>query len=96
MPSPLATRQKQAGEKRTLPFDFTSKLADDDALTGTATVTAATGLTADNVVRTGNIVTMQLSSGSAGTDYRVDCQCSTTSGDVLRLSVTIEVRADVN
>lgn len=90
------TRQKQPGEARTLSFDFTDKLASGDSLTGTATVTVASGLTAGTPSRTGNVVSVRLSSGTDGTDYNVQCSCATTDGDTLHLDATIEVREAAN
>lgn len=93
---PLPARQKQPTEVRTLTFDFSTKLATGDALTGTATITVDTGITAAGTTRSGNTVTTRISSGTDAEDYRVECSCATTGGDTLELAVTIEVRADAN
>ena len=63
-------RQKQPEEKRTLPFDFASKLAAGDHLVGSLGgnngVTAETGLDVSNIQRNGDIVTAQFSAGADG------------------------------
>ena len=96
MAQPLPTRAKQPTETRTITFNFQPKLATGDALTGSATITVDSGITAAGTSRNGNIVTTRVSSGTAASDYRIECSCATTGGDTLELAATIEVRADAN
>jgi len=92
----IPARRKQPTEKRTLTFDFTEKLASGDSVTTIASVAAATGLTISAGTLVGNLVSAQISSGAAGTDYLVSCRVNTAQGDILELDVTVEVREDAN
>ena len=94
--SDLPVRQKKPAEVRTITFDFGTKLASGDSLTGSATVTVPSGLTAASPVRSGNEVNVRLSGGTDASDYTVKCSCATTNGDTLQLSMLVEVRENAN
>lgn len=94
--SSVPTRRKQSTEKRTLTFDFGDKLAVGDTVTTVASLTAAAGLTITVGTVVDNTVTCQVSGGSDGNDYLVQCRVNTTGGDILELDVTVEVRAEAN
>jgi hypothetical protein len=92
----IPTRRKQPTEKRTLTFEFAEKLAPGDALTGSPTITASSGITATAGSKSGTTVSTQVSGGTAGNEYTVSCRIGTTQGDVLELDVVVEVRDDAN
>lgn len=86
-------RVKQPGEKRTLSFDFTSKLKATDAVASVVSVaevgTTALTITAPSLV--GNVVSVQVSGGTAGQRYNVECSIDTVLGDRLYLDVFIRI-----
>ena len=94
----LPNRIKYEGEARKLTFNFTSKLATGDALTGSATVSASPGITVgvpSSDLATG-LVTVLVSGGQINSEYTVRCQHDTVNGETLILTVTVEVQDDVN
>ena len=87
------TRVKQAGEVRTITFDFTNKLLPGDSV---ATVVggvleAAAGITAGAPSLVSPRVTALISTGTVGTTYRISCRVTTTLGETLELDVDIRV-----
>lgn len=58
----------------------------------THTVTAATGLTVTSATHTNTAVTVWLSGGSAGTNYRVTCRIVTVGGRTDERTSTVRVR----
>jgi hypothetical protein len=93
---PTPERTKTPLEARALTFEFSDKLAPGDTLTGSATITPATGITAAGTLVTGTKVNTRLSGGTDGRDYLVTCRIGTTLGDTLELDVLLLVRAGVN
>lgn len=94
----LPARQKFAGERRIVTFDFSTKLPVGDTLSGTATVTASAGLTvgAASSDLVNGLVNVPVSGGTVGNDYTVTCQHNTAGGEILIMAMIIEVRDDVN
>jgi hypothetical protein len=90
----------QPEEKRTLSFDFTSKLKAGDAA---ASVNAGypkadAGLTLSAPSLVGNVVSMQVSVSSAAPPnrYNVACQITTVSGDILELDCFVRISGTEN
>jgi hypothetical protein len=94
----LPVLRKYPQENRTVTFDFTSKLAAGDTLTGSPSVTASAGLTitVPTIDPATGQVFAHVSGGSVGSDYEVRCEVNTTNGDLLREVVSVEVRDDAN
>lgn len=95
---PTPTLIKQPEEIRTLTFDFSGKLTDEDTLTGspTTSVDPVSGLTFANPTVANPKASVQVSGGSDGNIYLVTMQINTTKGDRLQLSVYIKVMKGVN
>lgn len=89
-------RQKQPGEKRTLAFEFGPKIAVGDSLTGTPVMSSDAGLTFGPPVISGTRVSVQISGGTDGNDYAVQCKVDTVGGDILQIDVLIEIREKAN
>lgn len=87
------TRIKQAGEARTITFDFASKLNTGDSVASVVgnALTAAAGITAGAPTITGNKVTALISSGTADTTYRISCRVLTALGETVELDVDIRI-----
>lgn len=72
-------------------FDWSAWLDDTDQIID-ATVTAPDGITIDSQSFTASAVTVWLSGGTVGTQYRVVCQITTADGRVDERTTTISVR----
>lgn len=92
----LPVRQKFPPEGRTLTFDFSDKLAADDSLTGSPTVSGSSGITVSAVARSGNMITCRISGGDDQGDYVVSAICGTEGGDTLELRAIIKIRITDN
>jgi len=94
----IPVRIKYLGEARKLTFDFKSKMGVGDTLVGSATVTGPVGITlaSPSTDVTNGLVTVLVSGGTLDSDYLIVCTHSTTNGEVLILTVLVEVRADAN
>ncbi len=84
-------------------FDFASKLADGDTVTGALTVTvtnvsgtATPAVTAGSPTVVGNQGLVRLSGGADGSDWNVQGKVSTTLGDTLQLDALLQVREQAN
>jgi len=92
-------RVKQSTETRTLSFDFLGdgygasncKLKTNDTVASVNGVTADTGLVVGAPSLLTSVVTVQVSSGVAGTRYWVSCNVTTTDGDILELDCYVVV-----
>lgn len=97
---------KQSTEKRTLPFDFTDKLRDTDTVYSVNTITSDAGITVSGYLITGNVVTVQVSGGTAysrvgktitvaeaaaAPKYWIGCNVNTLLGDILELDCVIRI-----
>lgn len=72
-------------------FDWSRWLADAETITA-QTVTADPGLTVNSTSQSAGVVTTWLSGGTAGDDYRVTCQITTSDGRIDDRTITIRVR----
>ena len=81
---------KQAGEARTVTFDFTNKLqAGDTIATVVGGALEATGITVSAPSIVGSKVSALV---SAGTDkHRISCRVTTTQGEMLELDVDVRI-----
>ena len=91
---PIPARQKKPGEKKTLTFNFSPKLATGDGLVGLPTITS--DLTTSNAQRVGDRVSVRVEGGNEGMDYNVKVECDTGLGDRLQLDAVIEIRESAN
>ena len=93
----LPTRTKYPSEVRTVTFDFSEKLdlANGEAITG-STVTVDPGITNSTVSIATPLVSFRISGGTAGQDYHVALQVTTSGSQTLKLVFTLEVRDDAN
>jgi hypothetical protein len=91
--SEVARRVKQPAEKQTYSFDFTTKLKPGDSVGAINGVTSLTsGLVIGSPTLEGNVVSVQISSGTDGVRYIVSCAVTSTPGaDVLGLVMLLGV-----
>jgi methylglyoxal synthase len=66
-------------------------LQDGETITAQS-MTAPTGITADQVTQATGVVSYRISGGTAGTDYVVTCQITTSQGRIDERSVLYRVR----
>ena len=88
-----ATRTKRADETVTLTFEFAAVLVPTTVLSGSPTFVVQTGLTqvgAGSV--SGTQVSVQVSGGTTGEDYRVTCRMNASNADVHQLEVVVLIR----
>jgi len=71
--------------------DLTAWLQDGETITAQA-VTAQSGLTISGVTEAGGVVTYTVEGGTAGVDYIVTCQVTTSDGRIDERSVRYKVR----
>lgn len=71
--------------------DWSGWLQADETITDEA-VTATTGLTVDQVAEAAGVVSYRVSGGTAGADYTVTCQVTTSNGRIDERSVLYQVR----
>ena len=71
-------------------FDWNEWLATGETITD-HTITADTGITVDSSTEDAGKVTVWLSGGTAGIDYKVACLITTTAGRTDERSVVIQV-----
>lgn len=89
------TRVKQAGEVRTITFDFTTKLAAGDTIASVVGgALEATGITVSAPSIVGQKVTALVSRGSA--KHRVSCRVTTVQGETLELDADVHVKDGEN
>jgi hypothetical protein len=95
-PPPTPLKYMQAREHVTCTFSFEDKLQPGDLLVpASVTIVSDLDFTQPQVVD-GLRVTTRLSGGTTGLSYLTTCLASTTSAEVLALSVNVLVREDVN
>lgn len=92
----VPTRTKQPDEIRTLTFNFESKLAQNDAITGSPTVTKDDGIDIITTQVSGNLVTLRISGGQDQNNYKINVGIATDLGDFVELDVIIRVRDGYN
>ena len=71
-------------------FDWTKWLATGETITD-HTITADTGIVVDSSTENAGIVTVWLSGGEAGTNYRVACKIVTSAGRTDERTIWIKV-----
>jgi hypothetical protein len=86
MPS---TFLKDPDDVKDYTVDFSNLLPTGAALTGSATVTADTGLTVDSSAVSDPNVTVRLSGGTAGSRYGVDVQIDSDGGETYDRKIVI-------
>jgi hypothetical protein len=75
-------------------INWADLVPDSDSITG-ATWTVPTGIAQPSgkpPTRSGDVTTIWLEGGTAGTDYKVSCTITTTQGRIAKRSLTIKVR----
>jgi len=72
-------------------FDWTEWLATGETITD-HTITADTGITVDSSTEDDGIVTVWLSGGTAGINYKVACLITTSAGRTDERTIWITVR----
>ncbi len=71
-------------------FDWTEWLATGETITD-HTITADTGITVDSSTESGGKVTVWLSGGTAGINYKVACKITTSAGRTDERTIWIKV-----
>ena len=71
-------------------FDWTGWLATSETIAN-HTITADTGIVVDSSTENAGIVTVWLSGGEAGTNYKVACLITTTAGRTDERTIWIKV-----
>ena len=71
-------------------FDWTEWLASGETITD-HTITADTGITVDSSTESGGKVTVWLSGGTAGINYKVACKITSTAGRTDERTIWIKV-----
>ena len=71
-------------------FDWTEWLATGETIT-VHTITADTGITVDSSTESGGKVTVWLSGGTAGINYKVACKITTSAGRTDERTIWIKV-----
>jgi len=89
---PLPIRTKQPDEIRSLTFDFRAKLPAGVTLSGNPTTFGDAGITVGLGTIIGKTVTLQVSGGELGHDYKVTVRVDATNGDHVELDVIVKVR----
>lgn len=94
----IPVRAKKPSETRTFVFEFANKLEAGESITGTPTLSVASGVTVVSgpTIQGASRVVCQLASGADGSDYAVYCEVATTALNVLRLDFILEVRLGAN
>lgn len=93
----LPALRKYPTETRTETFDFTEKLDVAGGETIVApTITVSAGITNSAPSVAGPLVSARFGGGTAGNDYTVACQVTTSVGQVLKIAFTLEVRDAAN
>lgn len=74
-------------------FDWSSWLASGETVS-TRTITADTGITvdSDDITDTSTSVTVWLSGGTSGQNYKVNCEIVTSDSRTAQRTITIRVR----
>lgn len=93
----LPTRRKYPTEVRTATWNFADKMdvAGGETIS-TVTITPPGGITASAPSISGPLVSARISGGSAGQDYDIPCQITTSGSQTLKLVFTLEVRDEAN
>ena len=93
----LPPRPKYPTEIRVQTFDFSDKMnvAGGETIVGVV-VTVPGGITSSAPSITGPLVSTRIGGGSAGQDYPVICEITTSLSQDLKLVMTLEVRDDAN
>jgi hypothetical protein len=71
-------------------FDWSDWLATGETISS-HTITTETGITKDSDSEAAGVVTVWLSSGTAGTNYRVECKIVTSAGRTDERTIWIKV-----
>lgn len=72
-------------------IDWSGWLQEGETITAQS-VTAPTGITADQVAQADGVVSYRVSGGRAGKDYVVTCQITTSQGRIDQRSMLYQVR----
>jgi hypothetical protein len=93
----LPARRKYPTENRVETFDFSEKMdvAGGETIS-TVTMTVPGGITTSAPSVSGPLVSSRIAGGTAGQDYPVICQITTSTGQILKLVFSLEVRDDAN
>jgi hypothetical protein len=85
---------KQPAESRLYSMDFAGLLAQGETVTTVVSIVAApTGLTVGgSPVASGNRVSVQISGGAAGTEYKVTFVVNTSAGNIIEGEGLLQVR----
>lgn len=91
----LPTKPKYPTEVRTITFEFTEKMTTPETIS-TVTITVPGGITSSAPSIDGQLVSTRIAGGTAGQDYPIICQITTSLSQTLKLVFTLEVRDDAN
>jgi hypothetical protein len=93
----LPTRRKYATEIRTITFDFSEKMdvAGGETIS-TVAISVPGGITSSAPSTAGPLISTRIGGGTAGQDYDISCEVTTSGTQTLRLVFTLEVRSDAN
>lgn len=83
---------KQPNEKLNLGFQFSNWLSTGETLSGPAVSGSPDGLHIHNVAVNGTQVTFICESGSAGVNYRLNCEVDTSDSEHLQGDGILKVR----
>ena len=84
-----APKDPQASLRHSI--DWSPWLESGETITA-QTVTAPDGITTDQVTQADGVVSYRISGGTAGGDYKITCQITTSTGRVDQRSVLYRVR----
>ncbi|AYR02930.1 hypothetical protein KNU22_gp36 [Gordonia phage Stultus] len=88
----MQTHATHPDDVRDLTFSFVKFLGSTGDTITAADFTAEPGVTLGAESRTLGTATVRVSGGTAGVDYRVTCQITTSSGQVVNRSAILQVR----
>ncbi|AYR02506.1 hypothetical protein SEA_BIBWIT_38 [Gordonia phage Bibwit] len=91
----MGTHSKHPADVRDLQFDFGAFLAriGGSAISEATFSSTPAGLTLSGDDHTLSTATVRVGGGVLGMDYRVTCHATTTGGQVVNRSATVQVRA---
>ncbi|MEL6486256.1 MAG: hypothetical protein AAFQ13_03810 [Pseudomonadota bacterium] len=72
-------------------FDWSNWLAGDETITA-VNVTATAGITVNQVTQQSGVVSYTISGGTAGSNYALTCEITTSNGQIDQRSVEYMVR----
>jgi hypothetical protein len=93
MASILGRFVKQPAEVLDYDVDYTDWFANRTDTASSFTAVAEPGITIDSSARTGNVVKVVLSGGTANTTYKITVRLTTSTGIIKEADFTVRIKA---